>query len=216
MNKSVPRKQDLTQSVHRVVKTLIGRKDAYKMQILQHGNTLRWARITLLSDPAAQLIRMKIHVLSDSFLCAFKNWATKLEDVWNEHGFVETNEFGSPRSAIHWHVFAGVSTVDIMKHFRKYLNGHIPESFDEGIIFMSLSHDIEWTQKGNTDTGLHNAKEVASFATQFRPKHWCFLRRMRGGTEIPTILKEHDILSQCKWVDVFKCHTSHPMFPANS
>ena len=67
------------------------------MHILQDWNTFRWSRLTLLTDPAANLIRMKVHVLSDSSLCVgvsnpdpSNNWATKLEDVWDEHGFVET------------------------------------------------------------------------------------------------------------------------------
>ena len=78
------------------MKILIDRKDAYNMQILQSRKTFRWSRTTWLSVPAAKLIRMKVHVLSDSTLCIgvsnpdpSNTWATKLEDVWNEHGFVE-------------------------------------------------------------------------------------------------------------------------------
>ena len=40
-------------------------------------------------------------------------------------------------------------------------------------------------------------KEVAAFATQFKPGHWCFLgprQKIRGGTEIPMNLKENMIL----------------------
>ena len=66
------------------------------MQILQDWNKFRWSRITLLCDPAAKLTRMKVHALSDSTLCdgvsnpePSNNWVTKLEDVWNEHGFVQ-------------------------------------------------------------------------------------------------------------------------------
>ena len=70
MNSSIPRKKDLIQSVQRQVKTLIERKDAKNMQIFQDWNTFRCSRITLLSDPAAKLIRQRVHVLSDSKLCA--------------------------------------------------------------------------------------------------------------------------------------------------
>ena len=80
------------QSVQPQVKTQIDRKDAYNTQMLQDWNTLRWSRITLLSDPAAKLISMKVHVFSDSTMCVgisnpdpSNNWATKLDDVWNEH-----------------------------------------------------------------------------------------------------------------------------------
>ena len=40
---------------------------------------------------------------------------------------------------------------------------------------MSLFNESEWRKKGDTETCLHNAEEVAAFATQFKPGHWCFL-----------------------------------------
>ena len=58
------------------------RKDVYNVQILQNWKTCRWSRVTLLSDPAANLIRMKVHVFSDFTLCVgvsspdASNWAT--------------------------------------------------------------------------------------------------------------------------------------------
>ena len=95
MNQHFPSTQDLVHSVQRQVQPLIERKDAYNVQVLQDWNTLRWSRITLLSDPAAKLINMKVHVFSGSTLCVgvsnphpSSTWATKMEDVWNEHGFV--------------------------------------------------------------------------------------------------------------------------------
>ena len=67
------------------IEKMIDRKDAYNMQILQDCSAFRWSRITLLSDPAAKLIRMILHVFSDSTLCVgvsnpdpYNNWATKL------------------------------------------------------------------------------------------------------------------------------------------
>ena len=43
------------------------------------------------------------------------------------------------------------------------------------IIFMSMFNDIGWTKKGNTETCLHKATEVAACATQFKPGHWLVL-----------------------------------------
>ena len=40
------------------------------------------------------------------------------------------------------------------------------------------------------------------------------VRKIRGGTEIPTNLKENEMVSHGKMVDIFLCHTSHPIFPA--
>ena len=68
-NNSFPRTQDLIQSVQRQVQTLIERTDAYNMQVSQDWETFRWSRVRLLSDPASKLIRMKVHVFSDSALC---------------------------------------------------------------------------------------------------------------------------------------------------
>ena len=68
--------------------------DAYNMQISQDWNTFRWSRLTLLSFPAAKINQDEIRVLTA--LCVgvsnptdpSNNCATKLEDVWKEHGFV--------------------------------------------------------------------------------------------------------------------------------
>ena len=49
MNKSFPTTQGVILSVQRQVKTLIDRKDAKNMQILQDWKTFRWSRITLLT-----------------------------------------------------------------------------------------------------------------------------------------------------------------------
>ena len=106
MNKSFPRTQDLIQSVQPQVETLIERKDEYTLQVSQGWKTFRWSRITLLSDPAANLIQMKVQTCSQT-----------LQD---EHGFAGQLEA-------------------------------IPKLV------------------------LHNATELASFATQIKPGHWCFL-----------------------------------------
>ena len=45
------------------------------------------------------------------------------------------------------------------------------DSLENRIIFMSMFNDIGWTKKGNTETCLHKAKEVAAFATQSKPGH---------------------------------------------
>ena len=99
---------------------------------------------TLLSDPAAKLIRMNVHVFSDSPWCVgvsnpepSNNWATKFEDVWPEHTFVEKLNWASREMQYSWRVLLGAAT-DIKKHIREYLNSEPPESFDEGIIFLSM------------------------------------------------------------------------------
>ena len=61
--------QDLIQSVQRQMQSLIERKDAYNVQVSKDWKTFRWSRMTLLSDPEAALISMKVHVFPDSILC---------------------------------------------------------------------------------------------------------------------------------------------------
>ena len=63
----------MIQSVRRHVNILIDGKDAYNMQVFQDWNTFRWSRITLLSDPAAKLIRMKV-IFSESTSCVGVSW----------------------------------------------------------------------------------------------------------------------------------------------
>ena len=125
---------------------------------------------------------MKVRVFQDSTLRVgvsnpdpSSNWETQLEDVCQEHGFVEENEFGSPRSAIHLARITRCSTLDIKKHILRYVNRQTPEALYEWIISMSMFNDTEWTNKGNTETCLHNATDVPAFVTQYKPGHWCFL-----------------------------------------
>ena len=135
-NKSFPQTQVLIQTMQRQVQTLIERKDSYMMQVSQDWKTFRWSRTTLLSNPAAKLIRMKVHVFSDSTLCVgisnpgpSNNCATILDEVWNEHRFHETLNLAAREEHFMWHVLSGASTLDIKKHIQKYLNGQNPDIF---------------------------------------------------------------------------------------
>ena len=101
-----------------------------------------------------------------------------------------------------WHALPGASTSQTNMNIQEYLNGQIPESFDERIMFMFVFNDIELTKKGISETCLHNPKEVAAVASHFKPGHWCFLgpaSQNSCGMVIPTNLQENEILSHCKW-----------------
>ena len=87
------------------------------------------------------------------------NRATKLEDEWNEHGFVENLNLPAREEQLIWHVLEGASTLDIKKHFQRYLNEQNPEPFDERIIFMSVRRAIQ-----------------TSVCTM--PKKWQYLRQL--------------------------------------
>ena len=107
------------------------------------------------------------------------NWATTLDEAWNEHGFAKKKRTWHE---VIWHVLPGAPTLNIKKHIQRYLNGQDPESFEDRIIFMSMFNDNERTQKGNAETCLQNTKEVAAFATRFKPGHQCFLEAASENT----------------------------------
>ena len=82
---------------------------------------------------------------------------------------------------------------------------------------MSMFSDIELTKKGKTETCLHNAEEVGALVTQFKPGHWYFLGPASENTwwngnsnELQGLL---DVVA-LQMVDMFKCHTSHPILEA--
>ena len=94
--------------------------------------------------------------------------------VWNEHVFAEKLNLAAREVQFNSHVLPGASTLDIKNNIQTHLNWQSPDSFEDRIILMSMLNDIEWTQKGNTETCLHNAN-VAAFATQIKPLSWRFL-----------------------------------------
>ena len=107
---------------------LTDRKETYNVQILQDWKTFRWSRITVLSDPVAKLIRMKgsrvfrFHMMCWSQPDPSNDWATKLEDVWNENGSAETLDLTSREVQFIWHLLSSASTLDIKKHNHTHLN----------------------------------------------------------------------------------------------
>ena len=141
-----------------------------------------------------------------------------------------------------WHVLPNASTLDIKKHTQRRLNGQTPESFEGGIIFMSMFKDIEWTKKALLKpvctmpkkwqqlrsliqawtlvlpgAGVRKYKGVAAYGAQFKPGHWFFVDLesektwWNGNPNKPQ--KQRDIVA-LQMVDMCKCHTSQPIFPA--
>ena len=90
---------------------------------------------------AAKLIRMKVHEFSDSTLCvgishpdqSNHHWATtKLNELWNKHGFDKQLNFSAREVQFNWHVHPGASTLHITKHIQTYLNGGIQNHLKVG------------------------------------------------------------------------------------
>ena len=47
----------------------------------------------------------------------YNNWATPLDEVWNEHGFDEPLNLAAREVQFIWHENLDISTLDIQKHF---------------------------------------------------------------------------------------------------
>ena len=175
------------------------------MKIQQDWNTFRWSRITLLSDPAAKVLRMNVHVFSDSTLCvgvSNPDRPTTGQQNWMKYGTntilskntiwqtEKCNSFGTYCQAL------PLMTLRII--FRDIWTGKIQNFLmRERIKFISMFSDMERTKRSSTETCLRNAKEVAAFAATFKPGH---SERDVGGTQIPTNLRENEIMSHCRWL----------------
>ena len=145
-------------------------------------------------------------------------WATKLEDVWNEHGFVEHFHMASREVQIFGHVLPGASTLSVKKHFQRYLYGNNPESSEARIRFMSLSSTTSSGHRKVIQKPGCTAKEVEASATQFKPGYWCFLvpasEKYLVECNLPANLFGKLDIVALQMVLIFKCHISHPIFLA--
>ena len=127
------------------------------------NNVARRSSWKIDQDDSSRVLRFHI------VCCSLKS--RSIQQLVNEvAGFIDKFNLAARVVQFIWHGLPGASTLEIKKDIQKYLNGQNPESFDGKIIFMSMFNDIEWTKKGSTETCLRDAKEVAAYATQFKPE----------------------------------------------
>ena len=108
----------------------------------------------------------------------------------------------------HWQQCNSFSTYHQLLLLQKLRNifGHIytrnnVEISDARIMFMSLFIDIERTKRGNTGTCVQMPKKwqlLRPTLSQDSGASWDPRQKIRGGTEVSTNLKEHEILSHCR------------------
>ena len=115
--------------------------------ILAGLDTFRWSRVALLSDPAAKLIRMKVHVFSDSTFCVGvsnpdpSNWR-----IWEkEHGFAE-NEFWQPEKCNSFGTYYQVLPFKSRRIFRNTWTGKLQNLSMRGSCPCPCSHR-HWMDK---------------------------------------------------------------------
>ena len=128
------------------------------------GHELRWSSSKNDQDERPRVLRLyfvRRSVESRSIRQLGNNIGRGIEGtrIWRKF------ELGSPRSAIH------LARTPWSSHFwHQNAHSEVSERAES-----SMFNDIDWTQKGNSETFLHTAKEVAEFKTQLKPGHWCFL-----------------------------------------
>ena len=121
--------------------------------------------------------------------------ATKLEDAWNELGFVENLYLAAQEVRF---IFA--RTARCFYHSILEAYSRIFEQA-KSRIFRLCSTTLSGQSKAIQKTCLHTAKEAAAFATQFKPGHWFFLRLASENTWWNGNSNETGgKMSQCTWL----------------
>ena len=97
MEKRFPRTQDWIQSVQRQVQTLIDRIDRTQYAGIAGLEDFSLVKNYVTEWSSCKIIKIRVRLFSDyTFFIGVSNpdpsnnWTTKLDDVWNEHGFVKT------------------------------------------------------------------------------------------------------------------------------
>ena len=134
--------------MQREVRTLIECKDACNLQVLQDWTTFRWSWISLLSHPAAELIRMNVHLESRSIQPLGNTSGGRAERTWI------SRKIGLEAREIQNHLTrtAGCSYHSDQEAYSGILERANSRVFSmKGSLLMSLFNGIEWTKKGNTE-----------------------------------------------------------------
>ena len=148
---------------------------------------------------------MKVHVLSDSTVCVVISnpdpsnmWTTKLDELRHEHGFHKNENLAAREMRFIRHVHPGAlsgwdhNVVDVQRH-----------SLEKERQYRHLFAQRQ--RSGNTCGKIHASTLVTPVC--------------------PGVCVRKDVVErksqQFSWtmgqtVDIFKCHTSHPIFPATA
>ena len=138
---------------------------------MQDAGIVGLENMSLLSDPAAKLIRMNVHVFSYCTLCVLESQILVFPTIghhnWRTYG---TNTDRSktlilqPEKCNSFGTYCQVlSPLTSRSMFRNTSTGENPESFDESVMFMSMFNNIEWTKKGNFETCFAQCQRSGSF-----------------------------------------------------
>ena len=114
-----------------------------------------WMRSTLLHDKVIKLSKAKVHVYSDSVLRlgkmhrhldAMVKWKGQLQYFQSSFEYRERIGIDRKPFEFEWNIFSRHTTVEILAEIqtRVAVRGIRPEEFEDRIIFISMSNDIDW------------------------------------------------------------------------
>ena len=183
-------------------------------QVLQDWNTFRWARISLLCDPAAKIDQdesprvLRFHIVRRS-----------LESMFVPHDlqyccpifWIDVDLSGNKLAAREVRSFS--TYYEVLYHSNQEACSGILEQQANSRIFWREEHLLvniqrHWLEKGNTEICLHNATEVGAFASQDTGASRCPRPGntwWNGNSNEP--LRTLDLVA-LRMVDMFERHTS--------
>ena len=97
--------------------------------------------------------------------------------------------------------FPGLTSLEILQEIQKYLQDQNiePEKFEDGIILMSLSNDIDWIKRGSSERCISKSRIMRRDSRE-DSGHSSALETKRSGAELSaTHLKENEIPSLHRW-----------------
>ena len=97
--------------------------------------------------------------------------------VFRQQVFEDLNRIDGQLMEFEWKIFPGFTKMGILNEIQQMM-GKLqckPESFKDGIIFMSMFNDIVWDSEGNVELCENNAKTIKHYARRFHLGHWSFI-----------------------------------------
>ena len=134
----------------------------------------------------SSIFKAQVYVFSDSVLCLGKvlqypdsneAWKNRIAGVKSEKSYREYDGINGEPTEFEWNIFPGFTTLQLCGKINDLLSdlGKTPETFEGGILFMSMFNDISCDRKGNKEECLANARVVKVLARKFGVGQWSFI-----------------------------------------
>ena len=126
---------------------------------LPHGRGLH-----LRIDQVITWTKAKVRVHSDSVLClgkmshhhsdASRRWENLEKEFRHSNSYRKLLGMDGEPIEIEWNIFPGLTSLEILQEIQEDVQDRNiePEDFEDRIIFMSMFNNIEWIQRGNSET----------------------------------------------------------------